>query len=92
MVVISFQNFVFDEYKKSPQEVIDKAVNEWQNDQKKYNLINWKVSSVIGWREYMRYLLAKMPEYASLNYFNNQEKLPEWFWTGEKNELRKRRH
>jgi deoxyribodipyrimidine photolyase-related protein len=25
----------------------------------------------------------KMPEYASLNYFNNQEKLPEWFWTGE---------
>jgi deoxyribodipyrimidine photolyase-like uncharacterized protein len=52
MVVISFQNFVFDEYKKSPQEVIDKAVNEWQNDQKKYNLINWKVSSVIGWRIY----------------------------------------
>jgi deoxyribodipyrimidine photolyase-related protein len=38
---------------------------------------------IIGWREYARYLLAKMPEYASLNYFNNQEKLPEWFWTGE---------
>jgi deoxyribodipyrimidine photolyase-related protein len=24
----------------------------------------------------------KMPEYATLNYFNHQADLPEWFWTG----------
>jgi deoxyribodipyrimidine photolyase-like uncharacterized protein len=28
------QNFVFDEYKMISPQVIDKAVNEWQNDQK----------------------------------------------------------
>jgi deoxyribodipyrimidine photolyase-related protein len=69
----------------SPQEVIDKAVNEWQNDQKKYNFqLEGFVRQIIGWREYMRGIYwLKMPEYASLNYFNNQEKLPEWFWTGE---------
>ena len=26
---------------------------------------------------------AKMPQYASLNYFNHTRSLPDWFWTGE---------
>ena len=26
---------------------------------------------------------AKMPEFAEMNYFNHQAKLPEWYWTGE---------
>jgi hypothetical protein len=47
--------------------------------------INWKVCSSDYWmaRIYAGIYWLKMPEYASLNYFNNQEKLPEWFWTGE---------
>jgi deoxyribodipyrimidine photolyase-related protein len=70
----------------SPQEVIDKAVNEWQKrpEEIQFNQLEGFVRQIIGWREYMRGIYwLKMPEYASLNYFNNQEKLPEWFWTGE---------
>jgi deoxyribodipyrimidine photolyase-related protein len=70
----------------SPQEVINKAVKEWQKrpDEIQFNQLEGFVRQIIGWREYMRGIYwLKMPEYASLNYFNNQEKLPEWFWTGE---------
>jgi deoxyribodipyrimidine photolyase-related protein len=41
------------------------------------------IRQVIGWREYMRGVYwAKMPEYAALNYFNHQNKLPDFYWTG----------
>ncbi len=69
----------------SPQEVIDKCIEEWQKRPSEigYNQLEGFVRQIIGWREYMRGIYwLKMPEYASMNYFNNQEKLPEWFWTG----------
>jgi deoxyribodipyrimidine photolyase-related protein len=70
----------------SPQEVIEKAIAEWQKrpNEIQFNQLEGFVRQIIGWREYMRGIYwLKMPEYASLNYFSNQEKLPEWFWTGE---------
>jgi deoxyribodipyrimidine photolyase-related protein len=69
----------------SPQEVIDKAIAEWQKrpNEIQYNQLEGFVRQIIGWREYMRGIYwLKMPEYASVNYFDNKEKLPEWFWTG----------
>jgi deoxyribodipyrimidine photolyase-related protein len=66
----------------SPQEVIDKAVNEWQKRPKK-STGRFRSSDYWMARIYAGIYWLKMPEYASLNYFNNQEKLPEWFWTGE---------
>ncbi len=69
----------------SPQEVIQKATEEWQKRPNKieYNQLEGFVRQIIGWREYMRGIYwLKMPEYADLNFFNNQEKLPDWFWTG----------
>ena len=69
----------------SPQEVIEKAIAEWQKrpDEIEYNQLEGFVRQIIGWREYMRGIYwLKMPEYATMNFFNNQEKLPEWFWTG----------
>jgi deoxyribodipyrimidine photolyase-related protein len=42
------------------------------------------IRQILGWREYMRGIYwAKMPEYANLNFFDHEEKLPSWFWTGE---------
>ena len=69
----------------SPQEVIEKAIQEWEKrpTEIEYNQLEGFVRQIIGWREYMRGIYwLKMPEYADMNFFNNQEKLPDWFWTG----------
>ena len=69
----------------SPQEVIDKCIEEWQKRpaEIEYNQLEGFVRQIIGWREYMRGIYwLKMPEYAFMNYFNHKEKLPNWFWTG----------
>lgn len=42
------------------------------------------IRQILGWREYMRGIYwAQMPNYANLNFFDHQNKLPEWYWTGE---------
>ena len=69
----------------SPQEVIEKAIAEWKKrpEEIEYNQLEGFVRQIIGWREYMRGIYwLKMPEFATMNFFNNQEKLPDWFWTG----------
>ncbi|NRS89726.1 deoxyribodipyrimidine photolyase-related protein [Flavobacterium sp. 7E] len=69
----------------SPQEVIDKAIAEWQRrpDEIQYNQLEGFVRQIIGWREYMRGIYwLKMPEYANLNFLDHQGKLPDWYWTG----------
>jgi deoxyribodipyrimidine photolyase-related protein len=69
----------------SPQEVIQRCIDEWQksNTTIEYNQLEGFVRQIIGWREYMRGIYwNKMPEYATLNYFDHTAKLPEWYWTG----------
>jgi len=69
----------------APLEVINRAIKEWENNNNKitYNQLEGFVRQIIGWREYMRGIYwAKMPEYAELNYFGNQNTLPDWYWTG----------
>ena len=69
----------------SSKEVIDRAIEEWQKrpNEIEFNQLEGFVRQIIGWREYMRGIYwNKMPEFASMNFFNNQEKLPNWFWTG----------
>jgi deoxyribodipyrimidine photolyase-related protein len=68
-----------------PQEVIECAIQEWRKrpNEIEYNQLEGFVRQIIGWREYMRGIYwLKMPEYSTMNFFNNQEKLPDWFWTG----------
>lgn len=69
----------------SPKEVVDKAVEVYFKniDKIAFHQLEGFVRQIIGWREYMRGIYwLKMPEYATLNYFEHTEKLPEWFWTG----------
>jgi len=69
----------------SPKEVVDKAIAEWEKrpDEIEFHQVEGFVRQIIGWREYMRGIYwLKMPEYEALNFFNHQEKLPDWFWTG----------
>jgi deoxyribodipyrimidine photolyase-related protein len=43
-------------------------------DKIEYNQLEGFVRQIIGWRVHARYLLVKMPEYATMN-FNNEEKI-----------------
>jgi deoxyribodipyrimidine photolyase-related protein len=70
----------------SPSEVINRVVKEWESrpDEIEFNQVEGFVRQVIGWREYMRGIYwLKMPEYATLNFLNHTNPLPEWFWTGQ---------
>jgi len=69
----------------SPKEVIERVTKEWQerSNEIEYHQLEGFVRQIIGWREYMRGIYwNEMPNYGDLNYFNNLEKLPSWFWTG----------
>jgi deoxyribodipyrimidine photolyase-related protein len=69
----------------SPAEVIKAALAAWQKDPERiaYHQLEGFVRQIIGWREYMRGMYwLKMPQYASLNFFNHSAKLPDWYWTG----------
>lgn len=69
----------------SPQEVVNKAIETYFNKPEEiaFHQLEGFVRQIIGWREYMRGIYwLKMPEYASLNYFDHSTKLPSWYWTG----------
>ena len=69
-----------------PLEVVGKAIEHWRDNRKEIGIaqIEGFVRQIIGWREYMRGVYwARMPEYANLNYFDHDRKLPAWFWNGE---------
>ncbi|WP_340153730.1 cryptochrome/photolyase family protein [uncultured Marivirga sp.] len=70
----------------SPKELVDKVVEEWEDNQDKINIaqVEGYIRQVIGWREYMRGIYwAKMPDYAEKNFFEHDRKLPDFYWTGE---------
>lgn len=68
----------------SPKEVIERVLNEYRNNKNiSISQTEGYIRQILGWREYMRGIYwAKMPEYATLNYFKHENKLPDWFWTG----------
>jgi deoxyribodipyrimidine photolyase-related protein len=69
----------------SPKEVVDAAVAYYLKNEEKISIsqIEGFVRQIVGWREYMRGIYWwKMPEFSMMNFFNHENKLPEWFWTG----------
>ena len=69
----------------SPKEVVNKAIEAYTKRPEliAYHQLEGFVRQIIGWREYMRGIYwLKMPEYATLNYFEHTAELPDWFWTG----------
>jgi len=69
----------------SPLEVINKVEKFWLENQDQIGIAQAEgfIRQIIGWREYMRGVYwAKMPEYAQMNFFGHDRKLPDFFWTG----------
>jgi deoxyribodipyrimidine photolyase-related protein len=68
----------------SPLEVVEKVEQYWFANQDRINIaqVEGFIRQIIGWREYMRGVYwAKMPEYATLNFFGHNRKLPEFYWS-----------
>ncbi|KAB1063644.1 cryptochrome/photolyase family protein [Salibacter halophilus] len=70
----------------SPQEVVDRSIEEWENRKDEISIAQLEgfVRQILGWREFMRGIYwTKMPDYESLNFFDHDNSLPSWYWTGE---------
>lgn len=69
-----------------PLEVIEKVVDHWRNNRNDIDIsqVEGFVRQILGWREYIRGVYwEKMPGYRRSNRLDNQNKLPEFYWTGE---------
>ncbi|CAM3313701.1 cryptochrome/photolyase family protein [Aequorivita lipolytica] len=69
----------------SPQEVVNKAIETYYDRKSEIDIsqVEGFVRQILGWREYMRGIYwMKMPEYQHLNKLDNQNKLPDFYWTG----------
>ncbi|MCT8340801.1 cryptochrome/photolyase family protein [Flavobacteriaceae bacterium TK19130] len=69
-----------------PKEVIDSVIGYWREHQDAIDIsqVEGFVRQILGWREYMRGIYWKeMPGYRRLNKLDNQNELPEFYWTGD---------
>ncbi|MBS1565707.1 MAG: cryptochrome/photolyase family protein, partial [Bacteroidetes bacterium] len=67
----------------SPLEVIERAEEAWYGGRADITSVEGFIRQILGWREYMRGLYwAYMPDFGTSNFFNHNQPLPAWFWTG----------
>lgn len=69
----------------SPEEVVTIVISYWRSHQDAIDIsqVEGFVRQIIGWREYMRGMYwMQMPEFASVNYLENHNPLPDFYWTG----------
>ena len=70
----------------SPKDIVTTVLNYWRKHGEDINIsqVEGFIRQIIGWREYMRGMYWHlMPNYKSLNYLENTNKLPDFFWTGQ---------
>ncbi len=67
-----------------PQEVIETVIRYWREHQDEVHIsqVEGFIRQILGWREYMRGIYwMKMPAYQTVNHLNNQNPLPDFYWT-----------
>lgn len=66
----------------NPREVVQSALEAYQNNRLDLATVEGFIRQVIGWREFVRGIYyLDMPEMATTNFYQHQRKLPEWYWT-----------
>ncbi|WP_075181740.1 cryptochrome/photolyase family protein [Pantoea sp. 1.19] len=79
----SLLSFALNSKMLTPGEVVDRAEQAWRAGRAPLAACEGFIRQILGWREYVRGIYwAKMPAYRELNVFDNQQPLPDWFWTG----------
>jgi deoxyribodipyrimidine photolyase-related protein len=78
-------SFAMNSKMLSPKEVIEQVVQYYHQNEDQITLsqVEGFVRQILGWREYVRGIYWKeMPNYANMNALENQNKLPDFYWTG----------
>lgn len=78
-------SFAMNSKMLSPAEVIEKVCESYYENPSSIDIsqVEGFVRQVLGWREYMRGIYWKeMPSYRRCNRLDNQNSLPEFYWTG----------
>ncbi len=67
-----------------PLEVVQAAEKAYQDQGLDLASVEGFIRQILGWREFMRgvYFLD-MPELKTANYYDHQNALPKWYWTGD---------
>ena len=67
-----------------PLEVCKRVEAEYKKGRVPLNATEGFIRQIIGWREYVRGIYwLKMPEYVNRNFLEADNKLPDFYWTGE---------
>lgn len=67
-----------------PLEVVERVEAAFAEQDLPLNSVEGFIRQVMGWREYMRGLYTYFDsDYGDRNWFDHQQPLPEFFWTGE---------
>lgn len=67
-----------------PREVIDAAITAYREGKAPLAATEGFVRQILGWREFVRGLYwLKMPDWKDANFFEAQNPLPDFYWTGE---------
>jgi deoxyribodipyrimidine photolyase-related protein len=78
-------SFAMNSKMLSPKEVIEQVVQYYHQNENQITLsqVEGFVRQILGWREYVRGIYWKeMPNYGQMNALENQNKLPDFYWTG----------
>jgi deoxyribodipyrimidine photolyase-related protein len=78
-------SFAMNSKMLSPKEVLDTVIAYYHENETEISLsqVEGFVRQIFGWREYIRGIYWKeMPNYATLNYLENHNKMPDFYWTG----------
>ncbi|MEM9331315.1 MAG: cryptochrome/photolyase family protein [Pseudomonadota bacterium] len=67
-----------------PLDVCKQIEEQYRKGNAPLNAAEGFIRQIIGWREYVRGIYwLKMPEYRTVNFFDANRDLPEFYWTGE---------
>jgi len=67
----------------NPREVIAAVLGAWKKYSLDLSTVEGFIRQILGWREFVRGMYyLDMPQMAQDNYYQHQNSLPEWYWTG----------
>ncbi|MBU3626958.1 cryptochrome/photolyase family protein [Polynucleobacter sp. JS-Safj-400b-B2] len=68
----------------NPREVVDAVIIAWKKYSLDLSTVEGFIRQILGWREFVRGMYyLDMPQMAKDNYYDHQNSLPKWYWTGQ---------